>query len=577
MNCHYLVQIPDPKNHLVKVTMNLEYDGETNDTVVYLPSWSPGSYLMREYARNIRTFEAFSPSGAHLDYFQEDKGAWKLQNLPKTLKSGDKFTIVYSIYCHELTVRTSHVDESHAFLHGPSYLMGVDGKEMIEPTIEFRFPALWSKVATGLEDVSKERNEFLYKAENYDVLLDCPVEIGCHESDGFYVAGKPHGINFYGNILPHNNDMKGDIKTIVETVSGFWGGVPYEQYVFITHCVPNIYGGLEHLNSTALQFDGTRFANRDDYVMWLELVCHEYFHTWNVKRIRPKELGPFDYRNENYTRMHWLTEGLTSFMDRFLVLQSGLITVDEYLKSLKRDINNYLNIPGRKFHSLEESSFNAWIKLYRPDENSLNSSVSYYLKGGLVFLTLYCDFVKGQHSFREFLLALWKRFNDNPEVGVTKEEVLDLIEKHSTSEIREQFDTYLSTTIEIDFETHLKSLGVSLTWKNDETPSLGIRVSYEGDRVLVSSVVLDEAAYSAGINAGDEILGINGIRVLKKSFDDFSKTLVVGKTYQFQIVRNGVIESVDVLIQKKGRVLEDVKVEDKARAEDALKNSLMPE
>ncbi len=577
MNCHYLVEITEPKNHMVKVTMNLTHDGEKDLVQVFLPSWSPGSYLMREYSRNIRTLDAFSSSGKHLDYFQSEKGTWNLQNLNKSLKSGEKYTVVYQIYCHELTVRTSHVDESHAFLHGPSFLMGIVGDSLDNPTLELRFPALWSKVATGLKDISEKRDQFIYSAPDYDVLIDAPIEIGCHESDGFYLDGKPHGLNFYGPTFPHDQDLKGDIKKIVETVSGFWGDIPYEQYIFITHFAPNLYGGLEHLNSTALQFDGTRLAHRKDYLNWLELVSHEYFHTWNVKRIRPKELGPFDYRTENYTRMHWLTEGLTSFMDRFLVLQSGLMTIEEYIDSLKRDINAYLGIPGRKFHSLEESSFNAWIKLYRPDENSVNSSISYYLKGGLVFLTLYCDFIKGGYSFRDFLISLWDRFKQNEAVGMTKEEVLELLKKHSDDQIAEKFETYLSTTQEIDFETHLKTLGVGVKWKEANTPTLGLRVKYEGQRVVVASVLLDGAAYEAGINAGDEIISFNKIRILKKNFDDLSKTLVIGKTYEVHIIRTGVLEKVELNVKKGERSIESIKIEDSARAETALKNSLMPE
>lgn len=577
MKCHYLVQIENPTNHLVKVTMNLEYDGEAPVLQVFMPSWSPGSYLMREYSRNIRTIQAFSGSGSHLNLEQIDKGTYELKEISKDLKAGERFTIVYQVYCHELTVRTSHVDESHAFLHGPSFLMGIVGKDLFKPTLELRFPALWSKVATGLKEVSGRRSEFIFEAEDYDVLLDSPIEIGCHESNGFYVDGKPHGVNFYGSALPHNNDINKDIKTIVETVSGFWGEIPYDNYVFITHLVPNLYGGLEHLNSTALQFDGTRFHNKEEYQSFLELVSHEYFHTWNVKRIRPKELGPFDYRNENYTRMHWLTEGLTSFMDRFLVLEAGLITVDEYLNSLKKEISRYLSIPGRKFHSLEDSSFNTWIKLYRPDENSNNSSVSYYLKGALVFLTLFCDFFQGNHSFRKFILSLWERFKANPADGVTKDEVLDLLEQHSSSDIRERFDSYLSTTVDIDFDSHLRAIGVSINWSNDESPFLGIVPKFEGNRVFIASVIQDTCAFTGGLNAGDEIISVNKVRFLKKQFDDFKKIFQVGKSYEFHIIRNGVLESLNITLEKKGRTIETITVGDKVRAEDAFKNYLMTE
>lgn len=562
---HYLVEIKDPKNHLVTVTMNLKKTAD--HLTVFIPSWSPGSYLMREYGRHIKSFKPLTSNGEFLYYEQIDKGAYQVDftksQLNKDVKNGDEFSIQYDIFCHELTVRTSHVDESHAFLHGPSYLMGVDGESLENPTIEFKFPALWSKVATGLKDISKDRQKFIYEAANYDVLIDAPVEIGCHESDGFIHDGKPHHINFYGPMLAHGNNLKKDIQTIVETVANTWGEIPYDQYVFITHLAPNLYGGLEHLNSTALQFDGTRFANREDYLNWLELVSHEYFHTWNVKRIRPKELGPFDYRNENYTRMHWLTEGLTSFMDRFLVLRSGLMTQQEYLEKMLKDITRYLNIPGRKFHSLEESSYNAWVKLYRADENHNNSSVSYYLKGGIVFFCLHCMLVAKGKSTDELLQKLWQRYKSNPDVGVEDHEVYQMIEDIAGKDVRAKFETYVTTTEEIDFHTHFDEVGLEMTLDEDVKPSLGLNPRFEGDRVFIASVIQDQSAYKSGLNAGDEILAIDGVRFLKKQYEDFAKIAKPGHTYGLVLSRNGNVIKGDLLCEEGPRLPKKLEATDK--------------
>lgn len=572
-NITYLVKISDPKSHLVEVQIEFSRNGEDKINF-YLPSWSPGSYLMREYSRNIRTLKVEQENGEALYFDNLSKNEWEIDLAKSELKSqGERIIINYQVYCHELTVRTSHIDESHAFLHGPSYLIGIEGKESFKHIVEFRFPELWSKLAIGLKDISEQRERFLYEAENYDVFIDAPAEIGCHESDGFMVDGKPHHLNHYGVVWEHGQDLKGDIKKIVETIKDLWGEIPYDQYVFITHFIPGLYGGLEHLNSTALQFDGTKLLERKDYIKYLELVSHEYFHTWNVKRIRPIELGPFKYKEENYTKMHWLTEGLTSFMDKFMVLQSGLMTLEEYVQGVGEELSRYLQIPGRKFHTLEQSSYNAWIKLYRPDENSKNSTVSYYLKGGLLFFALYADFVEEGASFKNFLKDLWNRYKENPTKGMIAEEVYGFVESHTNKKIRDQFETNITTNFEIDFEKACSQLGLKLSWKNSEHAFLGLTPRFDGDRVFVQIVDLDLPAYKAGINAGDEIIGINGVRITKKNFSDLSKSLKIGSRVEVQIARLNVLDQLEMVVERKANAIETIEIKDKEKASKTLRLS----
>ena len=573
MKVHYRVEIKTPQNHLVRVSMWLKKCGREK-MAFFLSSWSPGSYLMREYARHIRRFCAMQENGEVLFHQQVAKGSFLVDFSRSDLKNPlDSFSIEYDIYCHELTVRTSHVDDSHAFLHGPSYLMGVEGVELAAPTIEFHFPPLWSKIATGLKDISKERGHFLYQAGNYDELLDTPVEIGCHESDGFLLGGKPHHLNFYGSLYPHGRKLKEDIKRIVETVSDAWGEVPYDQYVFITHFIPGFYGGLEHHNSTALHYDGTTLHHREKYLVWLELVAHEYFHTWNVKRIRPKELGPFDYCTENYTRMHWLTEGLTSFMDGLLVLRSGLMELNEYLDKIVRELNALAQVPGRKFHSLEDSSFNAWIKLYRPDENTQNSSVSYYLKGSLVFLALQCMLGKQGEDMTSFMALLWKRYKENPKEGMEAEEVYGMIQDIAGKEVRERFEIYIVTTEEIDFASHLSHIGLELQWEESKESKAhwGIVPRIEGERVFVEKVLLDGPAYKAGFNAGDEILFVNGIRFLNQQWSDFPRHARIGVFHQVLISRLGGLVKLQIMGEEAPRKIKHIQVRDKKLANDVLR------
>lgn len=566
-----MVEIQDPETHLVSVKLKTTRESSQKKLSFFLPSWSPGSYLMREYARNIRTIRAFGAKGEDLYLEQVKKGEWLVDFDHKDFKSDSlEISFEYTIYCHELTVRTSHVDYSHAFLHGPSYLMGIVGDEMLKPEIQFKFPGLWSKLHTSMQDISEKREEFIYTADNYDDLIDCPVEIGCHESDGFMVDGKEHHLIFYGEEYAHDNDLKKDMKTIVEHVSKTMQEIPYDQYLFITHFSPNLYGGLEHKNSTALHFDGRKIGHRKSYLNWLSLVAHEYFHTWNVKRIRPKELGPFDYQNENYTRMHWLTEGLTSFMDELFVLRAELCSIEEYLELQKQNLNRYFSIPGKKFHSLEESSFNAWIKLYRPDENSLNSSISYYLKGGLVFSTLHFEFKKIGKNINDLLALLWKRYKDNPSVGVTHAEVMQMVEDLSSKEIREKFELRLTTTDDIDFATYYKEIGCEFIWEDNDKADFGCQFEYKNNRVFIKTVELDGTAYKAGLNAGDEIIAINRLRFLKSDATSLDQLFKVGKSYQFTISRLNKLHTIDVICEKAPRRLKEIRVMDKDLASRAF-------
>ncbi len=463
------------------------------------------------------------------------------------------------------------MDASHAYLHGPSYLMGVVGNALTEPTIEFRFPGLWSKLSTAMKDISTKRDVFLYGAKNYDELIDCPVEIGCHETDGFELSGKPHHVVHYGDLYPHGRDLKSDMKKVVETVARhFNNDLPYDQYVFITHFVPKIYGGLEHLNSTALQFDGRKLANRKDYLTYLSLVGHEYFHLWNVKRIRPRELGPFDYLNENYTTLLWLAEGLTSFMDDLFVYRAGVSTLEEYLEVVKGNLELYFSTPGKMFHSLEQSSFNAWIKLYRPDENSRNSSVSYYLKGGLVFTVLHAELLKQGKSINNFLLALWDRYKKSPEEGMSKEEVYSCIENLVGTQGLEKFSTMIETTQDIDFESTFKSMGCELKWVENPQPWLGVEWDFFGDRVVCKSVLLNSAAFQAGLNTGDEVLFLNGLRFLREDAERLSSMILIDQPYEVIVSRLSKLTRLEITPTKAPKQLKEIAIIDRTLAEKSF-------
>lgn len=572
MKLAYKLLIESPSTHQVRVIITGKKESSEKSLDFFMPRWSPGSYLMREYARHISGMKAETETGERLNVEQTDISTFKLdwKNSDLKNKESDSFTITYNVFCHELTVRTSHVDDSHAFLHLPTLLLGVLGKNISNPTIELAFPPAWSKVTTGLKDISSKREVFQYEANNYDELIDSPIEIGCHETDGFMSGGIPHDVAFYGNLLPHKENIKADTKKIVEHIAEFMGGYPYEKYSFITHFVPGLYGGLEHMNSTALQFCPTQITNRKGYINYLALVSHEYFHTWNVKRIRPAELGPFDYLREATSKLLWLAEGLTSLMDEMFIYRAGLISLEEYLEMQRDNLNRYLSVPGRKFHSLDESSYNSWVKLYRPDENSSNSSVSYYLKGGIVFFALNILLAKKNKSINDLLKLLWADYQNNPHRGVNNEQVYKMVEEIGGSDIREKFELMTSTTQEIDLESICLEGGLKFEWDKSESPWLGFEPEFSGDRVIIRTVTLDGPAFKAGLNAGDEIIAVNGVRVLKDRFMDYVKYLRSNESYTFTISRLATLASINVNVGVTPAKLRGISVVNRELAEKVL-------
>ncbi|HXH30600.1 MAG TPA: hypothetical protein VNJ01_07290 [Bacteriovoracaceae bacterium] len=572
MKAHYVVTIDNPEQNVVKITLQVTRPKDRKNLILFLPSWSPGSYLMREYARHLRWIQVQQSNGEVLAHRQIAKGQWEVDFENSQVNSpSENFEVTYLMYQNELTVRTSHINTSHAFLHGPTYLMGIKGENLPGPTIEFRFPPLWSKLSTGLKDISEKRGTFLYTADDYDMLLDSPVEIGCQETDGFMFNGKAHNLAFYGTTYPHHSNLKEDTLQIVKTVAmHFQNDLPYDDYLFLTHFGPKLRGGLEHHNSCALQFDGRKLSNRKDYVSYLSLIAHEYFHLWNVKRIRPQELGPFDYLNENYTSMLWLAEGLTSLMDDLMVYRSGLCTLEEYLEQIRANLDAYFWTPGKKFHSLEQSSFNAWVKLYRPDENSKNSSISYYLKGGLVFMALHSMLLQKGKSVDHLVDALWAHYKDRPAKGVNKSEFYEILGTLDP-EVLGSFSTMVETTEDIDFETCFRQMGCRLEWFESKVPFIGIDWEYQGDRAFAKMVYLDSPAFKAGINPGDEIVFLNGLRFLREDAADLISIMEVHKPYEVLVARMGKVERVEVIPSVAPRSLRDIVVVDRARAEESFK------
>ena len=572
MNISYHLHIESPENHMAKIFIRGKKNSKDHSLTFFLPRWSPGSYLLREYGKNIRFFKAESLAGRPLFHRQTAGGVYDVSwDHPEFLSKEDSFTITYEIFCHEMTVRTSHIDSSHAFLHGPSLLMGIADKMIKKPQIQLVFPGLWSKVTTPLKDISKKRENFLYEAEDYDHLLDSPIEIGCHETDGFMYEKRPYHLSFYGAPLPCDHDIKDHVKAIVQTTCKLFPEVPYKHYYFMNYFIPSVYGGLEHRDSSVLHYCSKSFVSRKGHLHYLSLVAHEFFHAWNVKRIRPRELGPFDYLRENYTTMLWLAEGLTVFMEYVILYQANLCSLQEYLEEMVKNINLYNSTMGRKFHSLEQSSLNAWIKLYRPDEFTNNSTVSYYLKGGLVFFCLQVLLREQERSLKDLFALMWQHYKKKPNQGLSTKDVLSMIKSLSDRDTAETFYDLISSVDEIDFEDYFKRAGFEFHYEKERTVSPGFTPRFEGERVFIKEVNLDSGAYKSGLNAGDEILSMGGQRFTKTDITNFSDYYQAGRAYTVTVSRLGRIVELYYTPSHGIRKLKEISLKQKKKGQKILK------
>ncbi|HMH45565.1 MAG TPA: hypothetical protein VK557_18900, partial [Pyrinomonadaceae bacterium] len=379
----FTVSMPRPWTHLLEVEMRVQIPANLNvpnDTDLIMPVWTPGSYLIREFERNVQDFAASDANGRALTWTKFDKNTWRVNT-----NGVRQWRVFYRVYANEFSVRTNELNSDHAFWNNAALLMYPNGRLNAASTLRVIAPSGW-KIATGLPPLTGQPNTF--RAENLDILYDSPFEVGDFKEIKFAVRDVPHRIVIDGEGNYDPDRMKADVQKIVEAETGMFGVIPYHDYTFILHLRSNAGGGIEHLNSTSLGFSRFRFGTERGWQSFYGLVAHEFFHLWNVKRIRPDALGPFDYTKENYTRSLWVAEGITSYYGDLMVRRAGLIFDKEYLDGLARKIQNFQNTPGRLQMSAEDASFNTWIKEYRPDENSVNSQISYYDKGELLGLLL---------------------------------------------------------------------------------------------------------------------------------------------------------------------------------------------
>lgn len=508
---HYQVEIADLHAHLFRVTLTIQRPDALQR--LSLPVWIPGSYLIREFAKNLQNLQA--RQGTQVVAVQQcDKATWEV-----ACKPGRRLVLRYEVYANDASVRTASLDATRGFFNGTSLCLRVEGQTDQPHALEVRAPKSapdWH-AATGLTPTDIDARGFgLYQATNYDELVDCPFELGAFWSGEFKACGVPHRFVVAGAAPSFDSArLLADAKKICETSIRFWHGnkkPPHTRYVFMLNALDDNYGGLEHRNSTAL-ICGRRDLPRlgeaktsDGYTTLLGLISHEYFHTWNVKRLRPAEFTEYDYSQENYTELLWFFEGFTSYYDDLLLRRAGLLDEYGYLKLLNKTINQVLQTPGRALQSVAQASFDAWVKYYRQDENTPNATVSYYTKGALVALCLDLTLrSEGRSNLDAVMRALWQRCEAGPMAEI---DLLAVLTDVGGRDFAPDLADWVHGTADLPLQELLKAHGVAvLEEKPQPAQRLGLRVGESGG-LQIKTVLRGGAAERAGFAAGDEWLGI---------------------------------------------------------------------
>jgi predicted metalloprotease with PDZ domain len=506
----YTVSFPAPHTHYVEVSAVVP-TARQPQVELMMAVWTPGSYMVREYARHVEAVSASGADGRALTVEKSDKNRWRMAT-----GGSAAVTVKYRVYAREMTVRTNWVEADFAMLNGaPTFLTLADG--IVRPHEVVIEPARgWRRSMTGLANMPG--GDHRYRAPDFDTLVDSPIVIGNPAVDEFTVDGKTHYLVTVGpaGIFDGARAAK-DLSAVVTQYRRMWGGLPYDKYLFLnmaTLTTPG-GGGLEHKNSTLLTVSPWSTRTRTAYLGWLELASHEYLHAWNVKRLRPVELGPFDYEEEVQTRSLWIAEGVTDYYAELTVHRAGLSTQEEYLNSLSNQIEDVQTSPGRLVQSVAQASFDAWIKYYRPDENSVNTSINYYTKGAVLGFLLDAKVRKatgGAKSLDDVMRAAFQKFSGTR--GFTPDEFRATAEQVAGIDLKAFWESAVEGTAELDYTEALETLGLRF---RSTSPSgrawLGMATRNDAGRLVVTQVRRGTPAYAAGLNVDDEILALNDFRV----------------------------------------------------------------
>ena len=559
---HYQIEFDDYRQHLIHVTLRFVADPTQ---VLSLPTWIPGSYLIREFSKHIESVRAYDEEGRLLEIQKFEKNKWRLFNTDHEL-----ITVEYDVYAYDLSVRGAYVDQTRLYVNPACACLGLEGQEDKAVEVELFLPDELKhfQLATGMASKSLVKGRFTLKAKNYAELIDAPFELAEQTRFSFEANGIPHEFVVSSKHAMNAARMQQDIEKICATEISMFGSAPFSNYTFMTMATANSYGGLEHPNSTSLisPREDLPKANEpeepsEDYQRFLGLCSHEYFHSWLVKFIRPENFVNYDLNKEGYTSLLWIFEGFTSYYDDLILLRSGVISQASYIKLLKTQIDRYLQNPGRFVQSVSESSFDAWVKFYRQDENSNNAGTSYYNKGCLVALCL--DL--GLRLRGSSLDTLMRKLYENAQKGIQVHErtIVELCNELTGDNWIEQINHLINTTDELPLDQLFPEFGLSYSLKNDKSLPLGLKLVEKPEGVLVQSARRDGAAAQAGLSAHDVIIAIDGLKATMKLVEKYAKQ---EGSYSILAFRRDELMSFDVKASGSELTEVELKVENQAKA-----------
>ncbi|MEM1072154.1 MAG: PDZ domain-containing protein [Planctomycetota bacterium] len=528
----YDVELERAASQVVRIHASAPAAGEPVDFV--LPVWRPGRYGVLDFAATVREWSASDDAGRALDVEKVRKNVWRVT--PRA--DSGRITLTYDIYAASLGDRTRHADDTHAFLSGSSVFVLVPPHRDDDHGVRIELLDGWS-VATSMRPDATG----VLKAESYDVLIDSPIEAGLHQSQTFDTDGVETTVAIWGEVTPDWDRIERDFRAVHLAVHNVFGGQRhFDEYLYITHLYPGGGGGTEHLTSTVVQGRPNTLDDPDRYRGFLSLVAHEYFHTWNVKHFRPAGITPYDYSAENYTRLLWLVEGTTSYYDELVLVRAGITTPDDYLGTVASTIRSTKRRPGAARSSLEDSSFDAWLKFWGPDSpDHSNTSVNFYSHGAMASMTLDLlirDATSSTRSLDDAMRLLYERF-DWREKGYTPDDVRSIIAEVAGRSMDSFFDAHIAGIEPPPFEAALLLAGLVLSQDEpDGPPTIGIRSRWDGEADVVTRLPDNEPAFHHGINVGDRIIAVDGMPLEDRTISERIEGRSPGDTVTLDVLRN---------------------------------------
>lgn len=531
----YQIRISEPSHHLADIQW--QFDASTAGAVdVKMPAWRTGKYEIMDLANGVRRFVVKDETGKELKFAKTEKSTWQVQ-----VEKPGRLTVSYQVYANALDGRSRHIDDTHAYIDSSAYLMFSDESRSQQAVVSLDVPKQW-RSTSGMPRLGAHQ----FKAANYDVLIDSPIETGIHQSYSFKADGRDYEVVIWGEGNYNAGQMVADLEKLVKQTDTIWQGYPYQNYLFIVHATDNARGATEHLNSTVIQRDRFSFKKREQYLEFLATASHELVHTWNVKAYRPAEMVPYDFLNPNYTKLLWISEGSTSYFQNQLLLRAGLMTPQEFYTGLAKALDKFSRLPGAQVQSVAESSFDSWISL--PGDHADNFSVNIYSEGYLVSWMLDQWLLKNSDlkaNYRDLHNELYQRFAKT--TAFTADDVKAIAHQLTGDSLEPFWQAQVETPLELDASSLLASAGLELVYPKTQKPFSGISSVAKDGVEKVMKVQRDSPAWQAGLTSEDEIIGVNGLK-LKSSLEDRVKDFNAGDKITLNLFRSGRLLSIDLTL-----------------------------